>query len=251
MQGATLAEPPAAGSRSAASRSADTDANPANIRHLVVLGHPAPGSFNHAVAQAYCDAVRACGQVPILRDLYALGFDPLLKADERPGVPGYRIAADARAELEFVRGCRAITLVYPIWFGMPPAVITGYVARVLGAGLTGKAIREGEQHETLAGRLLVLLTTSGSTLPWLAERGQWLGLRDAFDFYLETIFSFAGTSHDHFDSIVTPLSRNYAEECLERARERARLTCSALLAAAHERQKRAKLSLWPAETADS
>jgi NAD(P)H dehydrogenase (quinone) len=238
-----MTQPPAAFSQLSRDR-IDADADPANIRHLVVIGHPATDSFNHALARAYCEAVAACGQVAVQRDLYALGFDPLLRAHERPGVPGHRISEDVREELELVRSCRSITLVYPIWYGMPPAIITGYVDRVLGAGLGPQSIRDGEPHALLAGKQLVLLTTSGSTLPWLAAQGQWHGLRQAFDYYLSTIFSFEDCAHEHFDAIVSPLQPSYAAECLGLARQRARTTCSALLGEAHERQKHAKLSLF-------
>jgi len=213
-----------------------------SIRHLVVVGHPAPESFSHALARHYCASVDACGQDAILHDLYASGFDPLLRSEERPEAPGFRISDDVREELALIRDADAITLVYPIWFGMPPAIITGYVDRVLGAGLTATAVRNNARHSLLAGKRLVLLTTSGATQPWLAERGQWHGLRQAFDYYLEEIFSFAGCEHEHFDSIVSPLSPAYAAECLDRAAERARRTSSTLLSAAHERQKRAMLS---------
>ena len=223
--------------------SADLDADPARIRHLVVIGHPAADSFNHAVARTYCDAVRACGQVPVLRDLYAIGFDPLLNAHERPGTESFRLSKDVEDELALVSPCSVVTLVYPIWFGMPPAIITGYVDRVLGAGLPVELIRQGRGHHLLRGKQLVLLTTSGSTLPWLAERGQWHGLREAFDFYLESIFSFAGCEHEHFDSIVSPLLPSYAAECLGRAEARARSTCSTVLSENHARQARAKMSL--------
>lgn len=101
---------------------AEAAADPDRIRHLVVVGHPASDSFNHAIARAYCEAVEDCGQIAILRDLYALVFDPLLKASERPGRPGFELSQDVRDELELVRACRVVTLVYPIWFGMPPAV---------------------------------------------------------------------------------------------------------------------------------
>lgn len=225
---------------------ADDDADPARIHHLLILGHPAPDSFNHAIARAFCEAVEECGQRATLHDLYANGFDPLLKAHERPNETSVVIADDVRGELALVGGAANITLVYPIWYGMPPAIITGYVDRVLGAGLTGRDIRNGHVHSLTRDKRLTLLTTSGATLAWLSERGQWLGLREAFDYYLEFIFSFASSDHEHFDSIVDPLSADYAAECLGRVADRARQTCASLLSAAHERQKRKKLYPWQA-----
>jgi len=217
------------------------DVAPADLHHLIVVGHPARDSFNHAVAAAYADSVRQCGQSPTIRDLYAIGFDPLLRATERPEDAGFHLSPDVEQELDLVRAASVITLVYPIWFGMPPAIITGYIDRVLGAGLSATAIRHNKPHEMLANKSFVLLTTSASTLPWLAERGQWEGMREAFDGYLEAIFSFAGVEHEHLDAIVAPLTRDYAAQCLGRVTDRARLICSAVLSRAHEQQKIAKL----------
>jgi NAD(P)H dehydrogenase (quinone) len=224
--------------------------DPQAIEHLIVIGHPAERSFNHALADAYASAVKSCGQSAVIRDLYAAGFDPLLRADERPEAPGFALSDDVKAELALIEPASVIVLVYPIWFGLPPAAIVGYVDRVLGAGLTAKAIRRNEGHPLLAGKRLVLVSTSGATQPWLSQQGQWHGLHEAFDRYLETIFSLDACEHEHFDSIVTPLHPTYAAECLERAGERARMVCSALLAAAHARRRRARLSLFERVPAD-
>jgi NAD(P)H dehydrogenase (quinone) len=149
---------------------------------------------------------------------------------------------DVAGELKLVNESDVVVLVYPIWFGMPPAIISGYITRVLGAGLTMQSIRANEPQEELSRKQLVFLTTSGSTKPWLSERGQWHGLKEAFDFYLKSIFSFADCSHEHFDAIVSPLSPRYAEECFSRTAEAARLICSTALSAAHDRQKQSRIS---------
>lgn len=220
--------------------------NPRDLHHLVVVGHPAQDSFNHALAQTYVSSVEDCGQTARIHDLYACGFDPLLKASERAEVAGYAPGEDVRSQIAELERAHVVVLVYPIWFGMPPAIITGYVDRVLGAGLTPTAIRHSKPHSLLAGKRLVILTTSGATLPWLAERGQWYGLKEAFDFYLESIFSFASCEHEHFDSITRPLAPIYAAECQERCRQRAITTSAAVLSAAHAAEKVAKLSLFTA-----
>ncbi len=210
--------------------------DPRDIRHLVILGHPAAGSFNHAVADAYCDAVRACGQTAILRDLYAIGFDPLLRADERPDTPGFAPAPDVRAELDLLRGCAVVTLVYPIWFGMPPAIIKGYIDRVLGAGFVARDIKTGAPHPLLHGKRLVSLSSSASTRSWLDEQGQWVSLRQAFDSYLTTIFSLDGNDHVHFDAVVDGLGGRFVRENLEQVSAQSRETCSAILGKRHAEQ---------------
>jgi len=215
--------------------------NPSTIEHLVVIGHPRKDSFNHSLAEAYCERVRSRGQAVVVRDLYSAGFDPLLKSDEHPEITGSAGCADVALEVAAMARAAAVVIIYPIWYGMPPAVIVGYVDRVLGAGLAISAFHRGRRENVMAGKGLVLMTTSASTLPWLASQGQWHGLRSAFDLYLETILSLASCDHEHFDSIVSPLLPTYATECLGRAGDLADKTCCRLLDAANQHCKHLKL----------
>jgi NAD(P)H dehydrogenase (quinone) len=214
--------------------------DPAEIVHLVLLGHPAPGSFNHSMAMAYCAAVRDCGQSAILRDLYAIGFNPLLGASERPDTNGFAPAPDVATELDLVCASQVITLVYPIWFGMPPAIIKGYVDRILGAGFAARDIKAGSRHPFLHGKRLVILSSSAATRPWLDERGQWEALRQAFDTYLTTIFSLHGCDHLHFDAVVRGLGAQIVRENIAKVEEQARKTCSQILAERHAAETRAR-----------
>lgn len=199
------------------------------IGHLVVLGHPAGRSFNRAIAECYCRAVEDCGQRAELRDLYAIGFDPLLKDEERPGRPDFTPSPDVAAEIDLLREASVVTLVYPIWFGMPPAIIKGYVDRVLGSGVVPGDIRAGAPRSLLHGKHLRLITTSGSTRPWLEEQGQWLSLRQAFDTYLATIFSVRSHDHLHFDAVVEGTGQRYVDECCSATHEKTREWCARVL----------------------
>jgi len=46
--------------------------------HAVILCHPDPHGSDDAIATRQCEAGRAGGQEVVLRDLYAMGFDPIL-----------------------------------------------------------------------------------------------------------------------------------------------------------------------------
>ena len=83
-------------------------------RHAVILCHPDPDSFNGAVARRYCETVRKNGQTAVLRDLYQMGFDPVLHSDERPQTNDIVFAADVAAEIEEIRNADVFVLVYPI-----------------------------------------------------------------------------------------------------------------------------------------
>lgn len=214
--------------------------NPADIRHVVVLGTPSANSFTHSVAMAYCAQVRECGQSAELRDLYAMGFEPLLGASERASARSSCDPSDVAAELSLLDGAAVIALVYPLWVGMPPAIIKGYIDRVFGAGFERSVLRSAEPISRLKGKRLVSFSASASTRPWLGEHGQWTSIRQGIDRYLATVFALVDGGHVHFDSIVEGVSAHYVDQCLADVRESARRTCAAVLSERHAQRNDAR-----------
>lgn len=200
-------------------------------RHAIILCHPAERSFNAAVAQTYCETVRSLSQEVVLRDLYRLGFDPVLKDNERPSAGGLVPAPDVAAEIESIHGADVLVLVYPIWFGTPPAMMKGYVERVLGAGFSHRAVHARKLHPLLSGKHLLSITSSGNTVQWLHLQNAWMSLRDVFDNYLANAFSMASTEHLSLQSISEDMDEHDAREKLHRVEELATETCARLIRA--------------------
>ena len=50
-----------------------------------------------------------------------MDFDPVLRAEERPGHGDGAVSPDVAAELDMLSAAHALVLVYPIWFALPPA----------------------------------------------------------------------------------------------------------------------------------
>lgn len=196
-------------------------------RHVVILCHPEQDSFNAAMAAAYSATVREQGHEVIVRDLYAMGFHPVLKSAERPG-PGERQFADVAEELAVLKDSDVFVLVYPIWFGGPPAMLKGYVERVLGSGVLPDAVYEGTAKGVLAGKQLLSFTTSGLKEIWLDELGQLRALTQAFDHYIEHAFAMAPSRHVHFGHITPDMEPGWARRHLEEVRGQARAIVRAL-----------------------
>jgi len=211
-------------------------------RHAVILCHPDPKSFNRAIADAYCDAVRKLGHETVVRDLYAMGFDPILKANERPTIEGFRISEDVREEIARLTGCDVFVLVYPIWFGTPPAMLKGYVERVFGAGINPKDVEERARKSFLAGKRMVSFTTSAMSEPWLNEQGQWLSLRYLFDHYLTHAFGMQPDEHVHFANVTTGMPKLWADRHLYAVEQQAKATCASVLADRQEMTAHAAVS---------
>ena len=198
-------------------------------KHAVILCHPDPKSFNGAVAQAYCDAVRACFHEAFVRDLYRLKFNPVLQASEQPSALEFMPLADVATELDALMGASVIVFVYPIWFGSPPAMLKGYVDRVLGAGFGHRSMRERGRGSVAEGKHLVSITTSGNSSQWLESQGAIVSLHNVFDNYLANAFSMASHAHLHLSGIVEDMSELTVRRELFRVTEIADVTCAKLL----------------------
>src|SRR5262245_36806035 len=104
------------------------------MKHVIILAHPNRASFNASVAESYAREAARSGDEVIIRDLYRLGFDPVLKAEEVPSNEGLRVGPEVLREREFLRCADVVVLVYPLWLNTPPAMLKGYLERVLGLG---------------------------------------------------------------------------------------------------------------------
>ena len=99
----------------------------------VLLGHPYRDSFNAAIAAAVVDTLERNGHTPLFHDLYEEGFDPLLSGGELVSdVAGDGLVALHQRE---IREADGIVVVHPNWWGQPPAVVKGWIDRVLREGV--------------------------------------------------------------------------------------------------------------------
>jgi NAD(P)H dehydrogenase (quinone) len=98
----------------------------------VILGHPHPGCYNHAIAERVVGTLTDLGYTACFHDLYAERFDPLLPYDE--------ISKDAQLPGSIQQHCTEIAeadgiiIVHPNWWGQPPAILKGWVDRVIRPG---------------------------------------------------------------------------------------------------------------------
>ncbi|RLF31962.1 MAG: flavodoxin family protein [Thermoplasmata archaeon] len=134
------------------------------MKILIVLGHPDPGSLNHAIAHAVRNDMEAAGHDVIFHDLYAERFDPLLIADEIPENGSVPLAVQAHCD--DLCSADGIVIVHPNWWGQPPAILKGWIDRVFRPGLTYR-FEEGDTGEgvpvgLLRAKTAVVLNTSNT-----------------------------------------------------------------------------------------
>lgn len=95
----------------------------------IILAHPDPSSFNHAIARAAAEALGGAGHAVQLHDLYAENFPPLLTQGELQ--KDVNLEAVIARHTQEIAAAGGIVVVHPNWWGMPPAILKGWIDRVL------------------------------------------------------------------------------------------------------------------------
>lgn len=114
------------------------------VKLSIILAHPDPASLNHAIAHCAADTGRRLGHKVIFHDLYAERFDPLLPLGE--AARGAELPPAVAVHCREVAEADGIIIVHPNWWGQPPAILKGWVDRVLRAGVA-YAFLEGDSGE--------------------------------------------------------------------------------------------------------
>ncbi len=110
----------------------------------VILAHPDKGSFNHAIAETAAAALKDAGHQVLFHDLYGERFDPVLPASEIP--KHARLGPLIRRHCEELAQADGIVIVHPNWWGQPPAVMKGWIDRVIRPGVAYE-FKEGDGGE--------------------------------------------------------------------------------------------------------
>jgi NAD(P)H dehydrogenase (quinone) len=146
---------------------------------LIVYAHEEPKSFNGAMRDTAVSVLGECGHTVDLSDLYARRFNPVggrhdfttladsdyfkYGVEQTKATEAKTFAADVVAEQEKLFRANFLVLQFPLWWFGLPAILKGWVDRVLAAGLTYGSGRWYSNGVFRGKRAMLGLTTGGSS----------------------------------------------------------------------------------------
>lgn len=147
------------------------------MKILIVHAHPEPKSFSSAIKSIAVDVLQAEGHEVIVSDLYAMGFNPVASGDDfgkrsdpdycvyaleqRHGVLTGTLATDIQSELEKLLTCDLVVLNFPLFWFSTPAILKGWLDRVLVSGAVYGG-RRFYDRGGLRGKRAIVSVTVGS-----------------------------------------------------------------------------------------
>ena len=138
---------------------------------MLLLAHPRGGSYCHAIAERIAERLLELGHEVRSHDLYAELFDPLVPAYESH-TTGAKVETALATEddplialhREELRQAEGLVAVHPNWWGMPPAIMTGWIDRIIVPGVAYRLAEATGHPEPLAPiQELFVVNTSDTT----------------------------------------------------------------------------------------
>lgn len=130
------------------------------MKHLIIYAHPNPQSLNGHFKNTLVEHLQQEDNEVVIRDLYYLNFNPSLSLADLQGQFMGTVTDDVKQEQEHISWADHITFVYPIWWMGMPAILKGYIDRILSYGFA-YSYDEGVQKGLLTGKQVSIINTHG------------------------------------------------------------------------------------------
>lgn len=179
------------------------------MKVFYIYAHPEPKSFNAALKDTALAALPEKGHEVKLSDLYAMKFNPVLTASDFPerknpeffnafleaikAAKTGAFAPDIKEEMEKVKWADLIIFQFPIYFTSMPAVMKGWIDRVLAPGFGFNPITNSAYETGLfKGKSAMLVATCGSPKEMYSEGGAHGDLNKHLESITHCVFEFMG-----------------------------------------------------------
>lgn len=184
------------------------------MKYLIIIAHPNPKSFNNAIKEEVTKYLDAQKHEYVIRDLYELQFDPVLKASDFEKMQSGNTPNDIKKEQDYILWADSLIFIHPIWWQGTPAILKGYIDRVLSYGFAYKYGPNGPEG-LLSNKKAYVISTAGNPDNVMEQ----LGLYKAMNTTIDTLtLEFCGIKvlkHHYFaavPSVSDAIRKQYLEE---------------------------------------
>ncbi len=108
------------------------------MRVSVTLAHPDKARFNQTIASVVHEQLERNGHGLLFQDLCAENFEPHLVCEDIPKEA--LLPEQITSHCEELRQADGIVTIHPNWWGQPPAILKGWIDRVIRPGIDCEGI---------------------------------------------------------------------------------------------------------------
>jgi NAD(P)H dehydrogenase (quinone) len=110
---------------------------------MIVVGHSQRETFCDALGSAYKQGADTAGHEAQMFTLSQMTFDPILREGYRREQP---LEPDLQAAYKALAACDHLVLIFPLWCGDMPAILKGFIERILQPDLIARQNTENAMN---------------------------------------------------------------------------------------------------------
>jgi NAD(P)H dehydrogenase (quinone) len=134
------------------------------MKTSIILANPNDKSFCHAIAETCFNYLKSHKHTVLFHDLYKEHFPPILPCEELKR--SAKLPAIIKKHCDELAETDGIIVIHPNWWGQPPAILKGWIDRVIRPGIAYE-FNEGDNGEgipkgLLKARFAIVFNTSNT-----------------------------------------------------------------------------------------
>lgn len=165
------------------------------MKNLIIYSHPNSKSFTKALVDKVYSVLKAKNEEVEIIDLYTDKFNPVLDASDFATLMQGNTPEDVAVYQKMISNSDRLIILYPIWWMQMPAILKGFLDRVLLPGFAYKDLGENNIEPLLSGKKVTLITPMGMT----EEMAIQMKAIEAFKItHADNTFGFCGMEIENF-----------------------------------------------------
>ncbi|WP_164462102.1 NAD(P)H-dependent oxidoreductase [Bacillus sp. FJAT-42376] len=171
------------------------------MKTLIIYAHPKLDSFNGAILEKVIAELKILQAEIRVRDLYRIGFQPVLDEDNYSEFYQTKAPADVIEEQSYLLWAEQIIFIFPTWWSGMPAILKGYIDRIFTNGFAFRMVKNGTEG-LLKGKKGLIFQTTGQPEQKLKPSQLTMAMETAIDYGIFHICGIETVSHQFLYSVT-------------------------------------------------
>lgn len=178
---------------------------------ILINANPNPHSLTHSFTDHIKMRAEEKGHKVVIRDLYEMNFDAILgRQDYNQFLDGV-IPSDIRKEHDIISDSEMMIFLYPIWWAGPPAIMKGYIDRVILKNFAYDKHPDGTFTKRLSDKKALIVNTMGAPEEAYKENGFIDAMTKVMDNGVLDFVGLQNTGHHFFGGTENLTADRYKE----------------------------------------
>ena len=156
--------------------------------NLIICCSPISDSCTNTIKNNLVEILTKRNENVEIRDLYAAKFNPVITENDIFSASQGKYSEDVKIEQEYLKNADNVILIFPIYSSAMPALMKGYIDRVLAQNFAYSYNKDGSINKLMSGKTISSFSPMGASLKYYEESG----IKSSMESVFSGTFQFRG-----------------------------------------------------------